>query len=86
MSVKKENAGNLNPFPNSKIYDWSKLKAFADDRINVTEKLKFVLGKVKNNEGKGKNAGYQHFLPLSTMFSKGVFFKIVKSWDCVVKS
>ena len=28
--------------PNDKILDWFKLKAFADDKINVTEKLKFV--------------------------------------------
>ena len=39
-----------------------KLKAFADDKINVTEKLKFVLGLEENNVGKGENAGYQHFL------------------------
>ena len=28
----------LNSLPNDKILDWSKLKAFADDIINVTEK------------------------------------------------
>ena len=48
--------------PNAKILDWSKLKQFADDKINVTEKLKFVLGRVKNIVAKGENAGYQHFL------------------------
>ena len=42
--------------------DWSKLKAFADDKINVTEKLNFVFGRVENIVGKGENAGYQHFL------------------------
>ena len=26
----------LNPLPNNKFLDWSKLKAFADDKINVT--------------------------------------------------
>ena len=57
--------------PNDKILDWFKLKAFAD-KINVTEKLKFVLGRVENIVGKGENAGYQHFLlfPQCTMFSK----------------
>ena len=48
--------------PNNKILDWSKLKAFADDKINVTKELKFVLGKEKNILGKGENAGNQHFL------------------------
>ena len=32
----------LNSFPINKILDWSKLKALADAKINVTEKLKFV--------------------------------------------
>ena len=26
----------VNPLPNDKSLDWSKLKAFADDKINVT--------------------------------------------------
>ena len=33
----------FNSLPNDKILDWSKLKAFADDKIKVTEHLKFVL-------------------------------------------
>ena len=41
---------------------YSKFKAFADDKIIVTEKLKFVLGRAENIVGKGENAGYQHFL------------------------
>ena len=46
--------------------------------INVTEKMKFALGRVENIEGKGENAG--------TIFSKGFFLWVTKSWDCVVKS
>ena len=48
--------------PNDKLLDWSKLKAFADDKINEIEKLKFVLGRVENIIGKEGNAGYHHFL------------------------
>ena len=48
----------FNSLPNNKILDWFKLKAFADNKVNVSEKLKFVLGRVKNIVGKG----YQHFL------------------------
>ena len=36
----------LTPFnflTNDKIFDWSKLKACADDKENMTENLKFVL-------------------------------------------
>ena len=50
--------------------DWSKLKASADDKINVTEKLKFVLERVENIEGKGENAGFQHFLLFLHCFPK----------------
>ena len=32
--------------PNDKIVDWSNSKAFADNKINVTEKLKFALRRV----------------------------------------
>ena len=31
---------------NDKMLDWSKLKALANDKINLTEKMKFVLGKI----------------------------------------
>ena len=48
--------------PNDKSFDMYKLKAFADDKINVTEKMRFVLVRVENIVGKGENAAYQHFL------------------------
>ena len=51
----------MNLLPNDKILDWSKFKAFADDKINVCEKLKFGLGRVEKIVGKGENAVYQHF-------------------------
>ena len=47
----------FNFLPNDKISDWSKLKEFADDKIDVTEKLKFVLGRKENIVRKGENAG-----------------------------
>ena len=52
----------FNSLPKDKILDWSKLKAFADKKINVAKKLKIVLGRVENIVGKGENAGNQHFL------------------------
>ena len=33
----------INSLPNDKILNLPKLKAFADDKINVTQKLKFAL-------------------------------------------
>ena len=63
----------FNPLPNDKYLDWSKLEAFADDKINVTLKQKFFLGLVENIVGKGENAGYQHFLLFPQCFQKVSF-------------
>ena len=40
-----------------KSRDWSKFKAFADDKINITERLKFVLEREENIVGKRGNSG-----------------------------
>ena len=63
----------FNSLPNDKILDRSKLKAFAEDKINVTEKLKFVLGRVENIVRKGENAGHQHFLLFPQSFQKASY-------------
>ena len=52
----------FNPLPNNKILDMTKLKAFADDKLNIDKMTISVLDRVENTEGKGENAGYQHFL------------------------
>ena len=62
-----------NSSPNDKISDWSRFKAFADDKIDGTEKLKFVLGRVENIVGEEENAGYQHFLLFPQCFQKTSF-------------
>ena len=49
------------------------VKAFADDKINVAEKLKSVLERVENIVGKGENAGFQHFLLFPQCFQKASF-------------
>ena len=40
----------------------SDLKAFADDKLNFSQNIKFVFHRVENIVGKGENAGHQHFL------------------------
>ena len=52
----------MNSLLHNKIVDLSKLKVFADNKIDVIRKLKFVSGRIENIVGKGENAGYQHFL------------------------
>ena len=56
----------------TKILDCSKLKAFADDKINATQKLNAVLG-VENFVEKGENASFQHFLLFQQCFQKFSF-------------
>ena len=57
----------VNSLPKKILY-WSKLKAFADDIINLNEKLKLVLGRLENIVGKGENSGNQHFLLFQQCF------------------
>ena len=69
---------NFNSLPNDKILDWSKLKAFADDKMNVNQKLKFDTGRVENIVGKGEKAGYQHFLLFPQCFQMASFSESLK--------
>ena len=75
----------LNSLPNDKILDQSNLKALADHKINVNEKLYFDLGRVENMIGKGKNPGNLHFLLFPECFQTALIVRVVKSWNCVVK-
>ena len=78
-----------NSLPSDKIFDWLKLKAFADDKLNMNKKLNFVLESVENIVGKGVNAGYQHFLLFPQCFQKFSFSASLISQrcqDCVGKS
>ena len=54
----------------------SKLKAFADDKFNLDKMTISLLDRVENTEGKGENAGYQHFLLFTQCFPKP------SSWGC----
>ena len=67
----------VNSLPNNNFLDWSKFKAHAEDKINVTEILKFVFGRVENIVGKGENAGYQHFLLDLQCFQKAFFSRLL---------
>ena len=54
---------SLNSLTNYKILDWSKFKAFADDKFKVAKMMISVFDGVENNiKEKRENAGYQHFL------------------------
>ena len=68
----------VNSLPKDKNLDLSKLKAFADDKIYVIEKLKFVLEMVENIVGKGDKADNQHFLLFPHCFQKASFSRSLK--------
>ena len=68
-------AENLFTVPRDKFSDCSKLKALADNKLNLKKKkkMKFVLERVENIVGKGENAGYQHFRLFPTVFKRLLF-------------
>ena len=55
----------FNPFRNTrtlkKKMDRTKLKAFADDKLNVTKMLIYVFDRLENIVGKGEMAGTSNF-------------------------
>ena len=54
-------SNSINSLPNDKFLDIAKLKAFADDKLNVAKMTISLCDRVKNTVGKEVNAGYQHF-------------------------
>ena len=71
---------SINSLPNDKIFDWFKLKAFVDNKVNVNEKFKFGLGRVENIAQK------EIMLVTSTFsFSHNVFKSPLFQGHCVVR-
>ena len=60
----------LNPLPDEKILDWSKLKEIADDILKCIESdtLKCIVYRVENIVRKGEIACYKQFLLFSQCF------------------
>ena len=75
-----------NSLPNDKFLGKSKFKGSADGNTNVTQKLKFILGRVENIVGKKRKYWLPAFSPFPTMFSKDFTYRAVNNWGCVVKS
>ena len=62
----------LNPFPHDKILDQTRLKAFADDKLNVTKMIISDFDRVDNIVGKGEIACTSNF-----SFSHNVFKRLL---------
>ena len=52
----------LNPLPDNKILDSSKLKQYADDTFKFDENSRKFSQQVENTVGKGEIARYEQFL------------------------
>ena len=61
----------------NKICHQSKLLASTDNKIDVSQKLKFVFMKVENIVEKCENAGYQYFLLFPQCFQKLLLLGVV---------
>ena len=64
------NTSPLNPFPNDKILDSSRLKDFADDNFKFDENGRKFSKRVENTVGKGEIACYVQFLLFPVCFQK----------------
>ena len=80
MSILSADA--LNPLSNDKFLDLTKLKAFADDKLNVAKVtfffFFFLFDRAENTVGKEENAGYQHFLLFLQCFPKPPYLGSLK--------
>ena len=72
------NLHGFNPLPDDKILGLPKLKAFADDKSNVTQRIKVLFHEIENILGKEENAGYQHLLIFPQRFPKAFSFSASK--------
>ena len=64
----------------------TKLKVFADNKLNIAEMTIPLCDRVENTVIKKEKCWLPAFSSFPTVFSKAFFFSIVKSWDCVVKN
>ena len=79
-----ENSCTINHYQTKFLLGLSISKAFADDKIKVTENLNYVLRGIENIVEKGEHAGYKHILRFTQCFLRASFSGVVKSADCVV--
>ena len=63
----------INPLPDDKILDWSKLKQSADDNFGFDENTRKFSKRVENNVGKREIACYEQFLLFTQCFQKACF-------------
>ena len=68
----------LNPLPNHKFLDWSKLKAFCRWQNKHNLKTQILVKSGRKHCGKRRKCWLPAFSHFLTMFSEGFFFRVVK--------
>ena len=68
----------LNPLPDKKILDWSKLKEIEDDIFKFDENSRKFSKRVENTVGKGEISRYAQFLLFPHCFQKACFLEASK--------
>ena len=63
----------VNPLPDDKNLDWSKLKQSSDDNFKFDENSRKFFKRVENTVGKGEIAHYEQFLLFPQCFQKACF-------------
>ena len=71
--------------PSANILNWSKWRAYTNDKVNATEKWEICSGKSRKHSGKRRKCWSPAFSSFSTIFSKGFFFNVVESRNYVGK-
>ena len=61
-SLSSQTQNCVNPLPNNKNVDSSRLKVFADNNLNVGRMMEFAFIWLEDIVGRGENARYLHFL------------------------
>ena len=81
-SLTRSNAPRIfiNPLPNNKILDFTKLEELEDNKFKVAKMRISLYDRVENTVGKGENAGYQHFLLFPQCFPKSSSLKVGIVW------
>ena len=77
----------INPFPHDKILNQTKLKAVADNKLNVTEMIISVFNIVEKHCGKRRNCLYKQFLLFPQCFQRVSFLDASKGvivWEWVL--
>ena len=74
----------INPFPNDKLFYFSKMKEFADNSFKFDENGRKFSNRVENTVGKGEITCYEQFL-LFPQLSKDLYGRHIKTRGCLGK-